>query len=191
MFHKKMPREGCEDAKRPSHNNDRNEAAEQERRLAGGMRRFASTEFNEDTNFWYVLEWPETQRSVIMLEMIRELNCVAVWRQNPRAVVPGEHVVTEISIFIHWLNGPRAENSIAFAAEAHVRLVRIHPFLDGNGRTARLLLNLILRRAGHAQVLMRKGWRDNYNEAMRNNNVGAFAQEITNLVMAQSSGTGY
>ncbi|KAL3093673.1 hypothetical protein niasHS_006235 [Heterodera schachtii] len=186
---------------------NRNEAAEQERRLAGGMRRFASTEFNADTNFWYVLEWQHMQRSPITLEMIRELNRVAVRRQNPRAgglirqhgrmmvgqheVVPGEHVATEMSIFIHWLNGPRAENSIAFAAEAHVRLVRIHPFLDGNGRTARLLLNLILRRAGHAPVLMRKGWRDNYNEAMRNNNVGAFAQEITNLVMAQSSGTGY
>jgi Fic family protein len=30
--------------------------------------------------------------------------------------------------------------------DAHFRLVPIHPFGDGNGRTARLLLNLLLRR---------------------------------------------
>lgn len=35
------------------------------------------------------------------------------------------------------------------AAEAHERLVTIHPFIDGNGRTARLVMNLILLREGY------------------------------------------
>jgi len=38
---------------------------------------------------------------------------------------------------------------VRFAAQAHFRLVDIHPFVDGNGRTARLLMNLILMKYGY------------------------------------------
>jgi Fic family protein len=38
---------------------------------------------------------------------------------------------------------------VIFAAQAHERLVTIHPFIDGNGRTARLVMNLLLLRAGY------------------------------------------
>ena len=41
---------------------------------------------------------------------------------------------------------------VTFAAYAHRRLVDIHPFLDGNGRTARLLMNLILVNKGYCLV---------------------------------------
>ena len=37
---------------------------------------------------------------------------------------------------------------VVLAAEMHERLVTIHPFVDGNGRTARLIMNLILLQAG-------------------------------------------
>jgi len=38
---------------------------------------------------------------------------------------------------------------VQFAALMHARLVKIHPFIDGNGRTARLVMNLMLLRAGY------------------------------------------
>ena len=38
---------------------------------------------------------------------------------------------------------------VALAAALHAKLVKIHPFIDGNGRTARLVMNLILMRAGY------------------------------------------
>jgi len=38
---------------------------------------------------------------------------------------------------------------VLLAAEAHERLVTIHPFIDGNGRTSRLLMNLILLQHGY------------------------------------------
>ncbi|MDI6731074.1 MAG: Fic family protein [Candidatus Margulisbacteria bacterium] len=38
---------------------------------------------------------------------------------------------------------------VRFAAQAHFKLVDVHPFIDGNGRTARLLMNLILMKYGY------------------------------------------
>lgn len=43
-----------------------------------------------------------------------------------------------------------------YAALAHYKLVHIHPFTDGNGRTSRLLMNTILMRAGYPPVIIPK-----------------------------------
>jgi Fic family protein len=52
-----------------------------------------------------------------------------------------------------WLEAAEASPDAAF--EAHFRLTAIHPFADGNGRTARLLMNLVLLRAGYPPVAIR------------------------------------
>jgi len=46
---------------------------------------------------------------------------------------------------------------IILAAEMHERLVSIHPFIDGNGRTARLVMNLILMQHGYPIVNIKGG----------------------------------
>ncbi len=54
-----------------------------------------------------------------------------------------------------WLNGPAVTlQPIERAALAHHRLVAIHPFLDGNGRTARLVMNLLLLRDGYPPTVI-------------------------------------
>lgn len=58
-----------------------------------------------------------------------------------------------MSDFGQWLG--RAPDTPETAFTAHRRLVDIHPFNDGNGRTARLLMNLILIRAGYPPVAVR------------------------------------
>jgi Fic family protein len=63
-----------------------------------------------------------------------------------------------------WLE--RAEASADAAFEAHLRLVTIHPFSDGNGRTARLLMNLVLLRAGYPLVAVRPQDRAAYLDAL-------------------------
>jgi len=52
------------------------------------------------------------------------------------------------------------------AALAHFRLVDIHPFVDGNGRTARLLMNLLLLRDGYPPAIVRREDRLVYYEAL-------------------------
>ena len=52
-------------------------------------------------------------------------------------------------------------------AELHARFERIHPFLDGNGRAGRLLLNLVLVRLGYPPAIIYKGDRTRYLNALR------------------------
>ena len=46
----------------------------------------------------------------------------------------------------------RTIHPVLLAAEMHERLVTIHPFIDGNGRTARLVMNLVLLQNGYTLV---------------------------------------
>jgi Fic family protein len=51
---------------------------------------------------------------------------------------------------------------VLLAAYTHLRLVQIHPFIDGNGRTARLLMNLILVNQGYQIINFRERDRERY-----------------------------
>ena len=66
--------------------------------------------------------------------------------------------------FAAWLSASDPEPEVAF--EAHYRLVTIHPFSDGNGRTARLLMNLVLLKAGYPPVTIGPTERPRYIEAL-------------------------
>lgn len=61
-----------------------------------------------------------------------------------------------------WLTQNIHLHPIDLAAEAHHRLVMIHPFVDGNGRTARLVMNLILMRHGYPPAVILRSHRRQY-----------------------------
>ncbi len=64
-----------------------------------------------------------------------------------------------------WL--AKAEPTPAATFDAHFRLVAIHPFSDGNGRTARLLMNLLLLREGYPPVAVRPEDRKDYLDTLQ------------------------
>jgi Fic family protein len=73
-----------------------------------------------------------------------------------------------------WLNGPAIElHSIERAALAHHRLVAIHPFIDGNGRTARLAMNLLLMRHGYPPTIILRVNRRQYYRVLAQADAGA------------------
>lgn len=65
-----------------------------------------------------------------------------------------------------WIAKSTNENPLIVAAIAHHEMVKIHPFKDGNGRTARLLLNLILLKSGFPICNIRRDERPDYYNAL-------------------------
>ncbi|MGE3278974.1 MAG: Fic family protein [Candidatus Altimarinota bacterium] len=122
---------------------------------------------------------------------------------NHKPPSPAE-VRTELKKLIKWIRDeappanpqslkrgeadPRLVNKglhiIEFAAVFHHKFVHIHPFLDGNGRTTRLLMNLFLMRAGFPLVIILKNDRQKYYRALRMADNGRYKALIQFIAQA-------
>ncbi len=89
------------------------------------------------------------------------------------------HVPVQMEELFRWYRSNAQLHPVVLAAEMHEKLVSIHPFIDGNGRTSRLLMNLILLQNGFVIANLKGDKTDRlhyYNclEQARNNNKEAF-----------------
>lgn len=73
---------------------------------------------------------------------------------------------SEMERLIEWYDGAGALHPVERAARLHVEFVKIHPFVDGNGRTSRLLMNLELMKHGFPPTIIRKENRLDYYQAL-------------------------
>jgi len=124
---------------------------------------------------------PETMRQVHRFLMDRILERPGEYRTG-MIKVPGTHFTPPRSTdtprplqeLTDWLHeNPMEQTPVELAARFTHRLLTIHPFHDGNGRTSRILLNIILMQRGYP-VITNISYRDRrrYLEALREADLG-------------------
>lgn len=70
-------------------------------------------------------------------------------------VTKPDHILTEMAELFQWIEAVREKlHPVIFAAQLHKRFVFIHPFKDGNGRIARLIMNTALIQDGYLLVVI-------------------------------------
>ncbi len=97
---------------------------------------------------------------------------------------PPEQVKQAMGDLIDWYRAreSEAEHPIVIAATFHFRFVRIHPFDDGNGRMARLLMNMILIKHGYTVAMIRRENRDEYLGTLENTDKTEDLTEFINYI---------
>ncbi|PRD44531.1 Fic family protein [Sphingobacterium haloxyli] len=93
-----------------------------------------------------------------------------------------EETPAKMHDLLTWYNAKSSEprtNPIIIASEFHYRFIRIHPFDDGNGRTARILMNFILMKYGYPPVIIRTEDKENYFFALQQADAGIIEPFIT------------
>jgi len=114
-----------------------------------------------------------------------------------------EETPAKMGDLMAWYNEKIAEpdfNPILLAAEFHYKFILIHPFDDGNGRTARILMNFILMKFGYPPVIIKTEDKENYYAVLRladTGNLEAFVDYIAKnlnrsleIIMAGANGEG-
>ena len=106
------------------------------------------------------------------------------WRQHdiqpfPEGMTPSPFSAIDhrVADWVKQVNELREPSDVPFAerlAKLHNDFEQIHPFLDGNGRTGRLVLNLLLVRLGYPPAIVFKNERTKYLAAMRRADNGDF-----------------
>lgn len=120
-----------------------------------------------------------TTENILMLhklfyQSIDEENAGA-WRRQPIFVSGSDYVFplpeelqVKMAELEKWIKTERDNyHPVEFAALLHLKFVTIHPFIDGNGRTARLLTNLALIQKGYLPVIVPPIYKLDYNGYIR------------------------
>ncbi|MFV7235200.1 Fic family protein [Flavobacterium sp. ZB4R12] len=100
-----------------------------------------------------------------------------------------EETPSKMTDLINWYREKSEQkdvNPIFLAAEFHYKFIRIHPFDDGNGRTARILMNFILMKFDYPPVIIKTEDKANYFAVLQladAGNIEAFIEYVSqNLV---------
>lgn len=97
------------------------------------------------------------------------------------------HVAAEMEELFKWIQESLIHKPpVIVSAVAHYNMVRIHPFDDGNGRGARILMNLIFIKKQYAPAIIRKEQRRAYLETLGvadEGNLGPFTELVARSLL--------
>lgn len=79
---------------------------------------------------------------------------------------PKQYVKADMDLLLKWLGNSKELHPLVLALGFHHKFEKIHPFMDGNGRTGRMLANLILLKVGYPPLIYRKKNRKTYLAAL-------------------------
>lgn len=105
-------------------------------------------------------EWQIKAIHQLVLKAIDNKNAGA-YRQENVVIAGAQHrppnflkIPEQMAALMTWYNNAADLHAVECAARLHVDFVGIHPFVDGNGRTSRLLMNFELLRRGYLPVII-------------------------------------
>lgn len=79
-----------------------------------------------------------------------------------------------MTALVDWFNQEEVKGELSpieLASLLHYRYIRIHPFEDGNGRIARLLVNYVLYRNGYPMLVVHAADKDNYLRVLHQSDI--------------------
>jgi len=92
---------------------------------------------------------------------------VRVIRANFKAT-PAPYVKTDMELLLKWYAENKSDlHPLVLAVIFHHKFEKIHPFMDGNGRTGRMLLNYILIKNNYPPLIIQNKNREKYLNFMR------------------------
>lgn len=155
----------------------------------------------------YDFMWEKAQGKVFSEDDIRKLHYLFYYRIDEKNAGQYRKVPvfisgtdfefpksTELSLLMHNFLKEIPElkkkyHPVLLAALIHLKFVMIHPFIDGNGRTARLLMNLVLLQNGYPITIIPPIMRSSYISAIQQankNNITPFLNFISEMVYESS-----
>lgn len=110
----------------------------------------------------------------LFYKSIDETNA-GIWRKESVIVSGSEYVFPrpqeieeQMQALEEWVIAERGNyRPVVFAAMLHLKFVLIHPFIDGNGRTSRLIMNLALIQDGYQMAIIPPVLQPEYNDTIR------------------------
>ncbi len=135
----------------------------------------------------YVRELSEKKRVPINVDTIKKIYCILHPEEGDVKTVKYRKDIPQHRLYFHeyaapdkiaykarqvidWLNGPepkKLKSPIRIAARVHYDLLRVFPFPQDSGKVARLLMNVLLMRAGHPPAIIHSTERQRYYEALK------------------------
>ena len=137
-----------------------------------------------------ISEWSIKNIHQIILKYIDNLNAGKYRTENvlisgAKHIPPKYYLVPELmqKLVMEYHHEWKEYHPVVIATLLHGEFVKIHPFIDGNGRTARLLLNFVLLLYGYPPIVIKKENRLEYYNALDRAHIAKDYSEFIDLVI--------